>query len=389
MTSRTSLLFLAEDRLAQSDNGVWSRDASFAGGGWARGLVVGTARIKVAARVAAQRSDHEHRVLGEVVALPHYIGLKGLLATSPRLFLEVFRAVGGADAVAVRLPGAVGWGGVVAAKLRRRPVVVEVLGDVEEILVSSLSGWKGRLFGQLARVAIAWAVRQGSVVRYVTTSALQRKYPPAQAAEVFGFSDVELAADDFSLTDPDGRAILPTVVAVGTHEQPYKGHDLLIRSIARLRDRGVQAELRLCGVGRIQHELKRLAEELGVSDRVHFLGHVSPRAALAREVRSAWIFAMPSRTEGMPRALLEAMAMGSPCVGTRVGGIPEVLGDRFTVPNEDQEGLDDLLEWLLTDAAARAQAGEENRRVVRDLNRRNSAQRGAWVAHLRSRAAGR
>ena len=99
------------------------------------------------------------------------------------------------------------------------------------------------------------------------------------------------------------------------------GLDSLIRAM-----HSVDAVLLLVGSGKQASKLRSLALDLGISDRVHFIGHVS-HAELPGYLSIADVFVRPSRSEGLGSAFLEAMAAGLPVVATRVGGIPDIVQD--------------------------------------------------------------
>jgi glycosyltransferase involved in cell wall biosynthesis len=134
-----------------------------------------------------------------------------------------------------------------------------------------------------------------------------------------------------------------------------KGHAVLIRALASL---GTLAwRLAIAGQGREREALVELSEELGVSDRVHILGF---RDDMPDVLAAADIFAMPSLWEGLPLALLEAMAAGKPIVASATSGIPEAvtpeLDGLLTAPG-DVEALAAALQRVLGDAALRERLG--------------------------------
>ncbi len=117
---------------------------------------------------------------------------------------------------------------------------------------------------------------------------------------------------------------------------PVKGFDLLIRAMAGLPD----AQAVIAGEGEGRDDLAARIAAAGVGDRVRLAGHLAPEA-LRAELRRAAVFAMPSRREGMPLALIEALACGTPAVATRIGGIPEVLTETtgIVVPPDDADAF--------------------------------------------------
>lgn len=118
------------------------------------------------------------------------------------------------------------------------------------------------------------------------------------------------------------------IAAVG-HAVPVKGWDLAIQAFAQASRVLPQVHLILVGGIASSEEMKylqyltTLVRKCEGSGRIHFLGHCD---AIPEILKACDVFIMPSRSEGMPAALIEAMAAGLPCIAARVGGIPEVIG---------------------------------------------------------------
>ena len=85
---------------------------------------------------------------------------------------------------------------------------------------------------------------------------------------------------------------------------------------------GLDLELTVVGDGRYQAELEARAAQLGLGQRVRFLGRLPAGEAVRAEMKRADVFILPSRQEGLPRAMVEAMALGLPCLGSTVGASP-------------------------------------------------------------------
>jgi colanic acid/amylovoran biosynthesis glycosyltransferase len=149
---------------------------------------------------------------------------------------------------------------------------------------------------------------------------------------------------------------------------PEKGQTLLVNSIRSLLDRGVDAELVLVGDGPGRERLEKLVADLGLGDRVTFTGALPP-AEVFGHLKTATAFCLPSFAEGIPVALMEAMAMGVPVISTQVFGIPElVIQNRsglIVIPGE-QAPLDAALERLLSDPQLQAELAAGARRLVED-----------------------
>lgn len=157
-----------------------------------------------------------------------------------------------------------------------------------------------------------------------------------------------------------------TAIYIGTvaNLRPVKNHALLLRVGSRLCQSHEQVRFVFAGDGPLKEQLVALAEELGISTKVRFLG---ARSDIPEVLNALDIFVLPSLSEGMPNAVLEAMACGLPIVATRVGGIPELIDDGntgFLVPSEDERQLEAILGHLLHDDAKRRALGEKGRQRV-------------------------
>ncbi len=175
----------------------------------------------------------------------------------------------------------------------------------------------------------------------------------------------------------DGRgrspAATPLLLAIG-RLAATKGFDVAIEALAVLAARGSRPTLVLIGEGPEHARLEKLARERGVGAQVVFEGEVA-QPALLPLYRRAWMLLAPSRTlrngrcDGIPNVLTEAMAMGVPCVGTRAGGVDEIVRDGETgrlVAPEDPVALADAIAALIADADAREAMGRRAREFVRE-----------------------
>ncbi len=143
------------------------------------------------------------------------------------------------------------------------------------------------------------------------------------------------------------------IVAIG-NLYPVKDHASLLRAVA---DRP-ETHVAIAGRGAEEGPLRELAEQLGMTDRLHLLGL---RDDVPRILAAADLFTQPSLSEGLPLAVLEAMASGTPVVASDVGGIGEAIVDGESgrlVPPADPETLGRTLDALLRDDALRERLGE-------------------------------
>lgn len=144
----------------------------------------------------------------------------------------------------------------------------------------------------------------------------------------------------------------------------YKGHDILIQAFAKLSQIIPTGHLLLVGRDNSEYgtAMKRLVQELGLSNRIHFTG-------FQPDVRPYFgaidIVVLPSREEGAPVALLEAMAMAKPLIASAVDGTPEIIEDGITgilVPSEDSDAVVTAVTNLIKDPGSLRSMGEAGRR---------------------------
>lgn len=157
---------------------------------------------------------------------------------------------------------------------------------------------------------------------------------------------------------------------------PVKGHRYAVEALARIADRHPELHLAIAGRGELREPLLALARSLGVGGRVHLLGL---REDVPDLLAASDLFLMPSLSEGLPLALLEAMAAGCPVVASAVGEIPGVLehGAAGTiVPPGDAAALARALDALLTSPRlARSVAARAEERVRADYGIARMAER--------------
>jgi glycosyltransferase involved in cell wall biosynthesis len=188
---------------------------------------------------------------------------------------------------------------------------------------------------------------------------------------------------------PDRRDGGPLRVLNVSRLTPPKGNAVLLEALARLRDRGVAAQVIVAGDGVRREALERLAKELGVGDRVSFLGAIGQDRVI-EELARADVFCLPSFAEGVPVVLMEAMAMETPVVASAVMGVPELVEDGTSgllVPPGRPDAVADALAALAADPGRRATLGREGRRKVIaefDVDRSAELLRGHFQALLQA-----
>jgi glycosyltransferase involved in cell wall biosynthesis len=217
-----------------------------------------------------------------------------------------------------------------------------------------------RIFPLAYRAATVVVGVSDAVVRYLIQN---DGVPESKAVRIYNTADDSY----FRLQRPSVRAGGPIrVVSVG-RLVPDKAYDILLRASQRAILNGSMV-LCLVGDGPLRVELEELASALDISAGVTFLGRSDD---VAGELTGADIFVLPSRSEGLPLALVEAMAARLPVIATAVGGIPEILGDstisNWMVPPDDAAALENaLFRMVALSEHERADLGEQAHRIATD-----------------------
>ncbi len=127
-----------------------------------------------------------------------------------------------------------------------------------------------------------------------------------------------------------------------------KNHIMLIKSFARVHEKYPNLFLKIVGEGQLRETLQRLIRSLEMQDRIYLLGY---KDDIPKLLQNSDLFILPSKSEGLGIALIEAMAMGIPVIGTDVGGIPEVIVEDqsmgWIVPNNDMKSMAKTIEDVI------------------------------------------
>jgi glycosyltransferase involved in cell wall biosynthesis len=220
---------------------------------------------------------------------------------------------------------------------------------------------------------------------------LTRTYGPAAARVQRIYNGLDL--EQFRYESPAERS--PRIVAVGRLVEK-KGFADLVEACAILGARGVAFRCEIVGTGPLEPALQELVRSRGLDGLVQLIGP-RPRCEVIEYLRSAAVLAAPcvigsdGDRDGLPTVLLEAMALGTPCVGTDVTAIPELLNPGaggLVVPEHDPGALAAALERFLTDPALREQvATRARRRMEADFDIRRTAARLRAIFHEAAGAA--
>lgn len=228
------------------------------------------------------------------------------------------------DIIIVRLPSSIGAIAFDEAKKQNKPVLIEFVACVFDALWNY--DWRGKLLAHYKLYSYRNLMLNASHTIYVTKRFLQERYPTK--GKSIGCSDVEISSLDKSVIDnrikkiesKTGYQIMGTVAAL---DVPYKGQADVINAISILKRQGIYLRYRLVGQGDPSY-LKEVIEKADVGDLVEIIGPL-PHSEVFGFLEGIDIYIQPSKQEGLPRSLVEAMSKACPSLGARTAGIPELI----------------------------------------------------------------
>lgn len=279
------------------------------------------------------------------------------------------------DFLIARLPSTFGNIAIKFAKEYNKPYLVEIVGCIWDALWNHSS--KGKILAFPSYIAMKKSVINAPYVVYVSQEFLQKRYP--SKGKTIGCSDVSLPTLNENILEKrvnkinkmgkDKPILIGTAAAV---DVKYKGQEYVIKAISKLNKEGHNFEYYLAGGGDNTY-LKCIAKKYNIIDKVKFLGSL-PHEEIFEYLDNIDIYIQPSKQEGLPRALVEAMSRGCPSLGSTTGGIPELLNKEFIFRNGAVDEICDLLkkidkETMIKEAKRSFQKAKEYDKKLLDKKR--------------------
>ncbi len=365
------VLVTAATRFAiDGDGKLWSPSATQAYELWSRYLdVYDEVNLLVRAEHCSEPPSGWKQATGtgvKVIPIPYYVGPQQFIKNYKRIKTTIKEALAEAEAIHLRLSCNIGTE-VWRLRSPTRPFGVEVVGDPYDVFApGSVKHPLRPVFRWLFPQDLKRQCHEATAALYVTKQALQQRYPCPNYT--VGVSDVCLPEKTLvSMPHPIKRDVsCYQLVYVGTMDQLYKAPDVLIDAVAICVREGLDLKLTMVGDGKHRKELEAQAAALSLKERVNFCGQLASSEAVRAELDRADLFVLPSYQEGLPRAMVEAMARSLPCIGSTVGGIPELLPPEDMIPPGGAVELAQKIREIVTDPERMALMSARNLEKARD-----------------------
>jgi glycosyltransferase involved in cell wall biosynthesis len=291
-----------------------------------------------------------------VVPTTPFNGIAGYIRRGPSLARRnwpiVRDAIRPVDLVWIKTPASNALLAALAARRARRPFFTWIAGSARAVV----SGQSRSIGAQLAA--------QGAAHAYDGVTEILARTRPSRRLDQEMFTSLVTAGEvatsrSMSASRTQGMSpdsVAPFRIAWAGRIVADKGLRDLLEALAALRTEGVDVTLEVIGDGPDRPALVEAARLLGLDDAIRWTGYIGSRELYLARLRGANAFVLPSRAEGVPKVLVEAMAAGLPIVATRVGAIPGLLDSGrlgHLVPAGDPRALVDAIRHLHADLGER------------------------------------
>ena len=251
----------------------------------------------------------------------------------------------------LRLPSTVAFAVWIELQKHHIPYATEIVFDCYDGYRTSSKIIHKIIWMILHRLQVK-ACKNAIGVSCVTSHYLQQHYYPGSNGITSYYSSIEITPDFYGKPRifPDKKHFKIIHVSNQVYYASRKGHNELIMVLSNLIKKGYEANVVFIGedyCGGID-KLKEFAAKLGVSEYVSFTGFLS-HEQLRSALLDADIALLPTRAEGLPRVIIEAMALGLPCITSPVSGNPELIADELLIEYNDINGMTNSIIKLMTD----------------------------------------
>jgi glycosyltransferase involved in cell wall biosynthesis len=256
------------------------------------------------------------------------------------------------------LPSIIGTLAFPQAKKLNKPTIIELVACPWDALWN-YGGIKGKITAPILSMMTKQIAKKADYILYVTSKFLQKRYPTN--GKYIACSDVAIKNYDEDvlnrriskiLNKDKKNIIIGTAAAIDVR---YKGQQHIIRAIANMKKRGINVEYHIAGPGN-KRFLQNITYKYGVAGNVKFYGAI-PHHEMFAWLDDIDLYIQPSKQEGLPRSVIEAMSRGCPILVSNTGGMPELVDKECIFPNFKAKTMSDIIEksikkdWLIDKAS--------------------------------------
>lgn len=357
------LLIIQEQHFVRMPNGeVWvdeQSDSKF----WERYLTVFD-EIVVCARFChsdtystdrLMRSDHENV---SFVELPNTRGVGALIKNISQIRKIMKSAMNDCDRIIFRAPSPMSMVAYPLARKAGKPFATEIMNNpATHYSPAAMHNFYQPIIQSITVNQTKSLCQTANGVSYVTERVLQELYPSrarlqGESKSYFesSYSTIRMEKDRYSFDEwSEEKPKTVTFIHTGKMQDERKGQDIFIKTLSILQKKGYKVQGILVGDGVMRQSFEKLGQSLGLGDKLDFVGWKAGFEAVQKELKRAQIAVFPSMGEGLPRSVIEGMAQGLLCFGSKVDGICELLEGDCLVPEFTPECFAEHIQKYLDD----------------------------------------
>lgn len=278
----------------------------------------------------------------EIVPLPWYQGIKQMVRKLPELICIFRHVLDECDCCIFRIAQVESFFTYVFGNMKALPYAVEVVNDPETFTDMPF------LYRKFSTLMVKKMCKHAVAASYVTKKFLQRKYP-TKANFCTYYSSIELHQEDIGpwANMFEGKNEFKIVHVSNSINSDIKGHYTVIKAAERVLNAGYKITVDFIGDGTKVEEYQKYIDKHLLGNKIHFIGKISGRKQLLKLISEYNLMVLPTKMEGLPRTIIEAMAVGLPCISTPIAGVPELLSaDYLFAPDDDKAFADEIMHLI-------------------------------------------
>lgn len=266
------------------------------------------------------------------------------------------------DFIIIRMPSFIGTVAYREVNKSKKKYLIEMVADPFDSFWNH-KNYLGKVIAPIMYLINKYCIKKAENVIYVSNEFLQRRYPNknnnigCSDVNIEDLSDNVLQARLKKIQRKEKNEIIK-IGLIGSLNVKLKGQKIAIKAISKLR-KIYNVQLHFLGAGN-KENWTRLINKYRVKDVVYFDGTLPSGQKVYEWMDGLDIYIIPSLTEGLPRALIEAMSRGCPCIGSNVGGIPELLDKSRIIKKNDYKGLLNKLIYLIENKEENIKSAKNN-----------------------------
>lgn len=266
---------------------------------------------------------------------------------------KIKKEIEDSDFCFIKLPTYIGAMSFNYVKKQNKKYIIEMVGCIKDSLWN-YGGIKAKLLSPIMYLLNKYYIKNAKNVIYVSNNFLQNRYPNKKG-NTLACSDVNIYKIDknnlekrIKKIEEYNKSTTYKIGLIGSLNVEYKGHKTAIKALKLLKKKmNNNIELHFLGAGN-QEKWNKIIHKCGVEKNVFFDGVLPSGEPVYEWMDSLDIYIIPSLTEGLPRTLIEAMSRACPAIGTKVGGIPElIIEKKCLIKRKNAKELSKKLEQIL------------------------------------------